>query len=71
MRRSILSTIHTVKLFYLVTELLRLQVQDVHFNPNDKPFHEKAIKALLRKLKREKNRGNQVLFALFSAFTLS
>ena len=44
----------------LVTELLRLQVQDVHFNPNDKPFHEKAIKALLRKLKREKNRGNQV-----------
>jgi len=45
----------------VVAELLRLQVQDsAHFNPHDKPFHEKAIKALLRKLKREKNRGNQV-----------
>ena len=52
---------YKVIILYLVAELLRLQVQDnAHFNPNDKPFHEKAIKALLRKLKREKNRGNQV-----------
>ena len=47
-----------------VEELLRWQVRgDPNFNPAEIPFHEKAVKALVRKLKRGKEKGSsQVLY---------
>ena len=45
--------------YFLVEELLRWQVRgDPNFNPAEVPFHEKAVKALVRKLKRGKEKGS-------------
>jgi len=41
----------------VVEELLRWKKQSDHYNPSDVTFHEKAVKALVRKLKRGKEKG--------------
>ena len=42
---------------FIVEELLRWKKQSDHYNPSDVTFHEKAVKALVRKLKRGKEKG--------------